>query len=440
MSGPKSSRYTLTAEQLKRILEEQERLRRELEEKAKKERECKEARAYLATTKAKVAMHLEMIQANEKRLSAGGDGSTGLHDRYRTIYSLIKRLDTICTVKANASHSTLMSSKKEAEHLLNEIVSMEGEISTETDNALMLQKIQEDSLIADGMKISFNNVGINETPEEPIFSEVVCKLEKLLSLELSHELLSEVNDAIEQAKRIESVSVMQNFSSITAEPLCKRCYTFADFAEKNKELYDTLLDKYEALCTQLCVQAKQIEFSEEGMEELKIMIVDLTCQANQDAEQTYICQSVDSVMEEMGYEVIGHRQVRKKSGKEFRSKLLTYEDGTVINITESSSGQITMEIGSADDQDRLPTANERVALRKNMESFCKDFKEIEQRLSARGVVLKSRLSMAPPEEAYAQIINFTDYELVEDYQAVATKKRASQSNSQKRMRDEGSDG
>ena len=35
MSGPKSSRYTLTAEQLKRILEEQERLRRELEEKAR---------------------------------------------------------------------------------------------------------------------------------------------------------------------------------------------------------------------------------------------------------------------------------------------------------------------------------------------------------------------------------------------------------------------
>ena len=54
MSGPKSSRYTLTAEQLKRILAEQERLRRELEEKARKERECKEARVYLATTKEKV--------------------------------------------------------------------------------------------------------------------------------------------------------------------------------------------------------------------------------------------------------------------------------------------------------------------------------------------------------------------------------------------------
>lgn len=71
MSGPKSSRYTITPEQLKRILEEQERLRRELEEKARKERECKEAKAYLAAIKTKVAGHMEMVQENEKKLRSG---------------------------------------------------------------------------------------------------------------------------------------------------------------------------------------------------------------------------------------------------------------------------------------------------------------------------------------------------------------------------------
>ena len=184
------------------------------------------------------------------------------------------------------------------------------------------------------------------------------------------------------------------------------------------------------------VQVKQVEFSEKGLSELKAEITDLECQANHDAEQAYISQSVDEVMAEMGYEVIGHRQVRKKSGKEFRSKLLTYEDGTVINVTESSNGQITMEIGGTDEKDRLPDANERVALRKTMESFCRDFHEIEERLSARGVILNSRLSMAPPEEAYAQIINLNDYELVEEYQATMSKKKATQTTSQKRMRDE----
>jgi hypothetical protein len=50
-----------------------------------------------------------------------------------------------------------------------------------------------------------------------------------------------------------------------------------------------------------------------------------------------------------------------------------------------------------------------------MERFCTDFKEIEKRLADRGVILDSRLVMAPPEEMYAQIINLSDFELVDDY-------------------------
>lgn len=436
MSGPKSSRYTLTAEQLKRILEEQERLRRELEEKARIERECKEARIYLATTKAKIARHLEMLQETEKKLSSEGSGSSTLLEKYRAAYSLGKQADALCNVKSNATHASLLSAKKEAGRLLDEIVSLAGDLITETGNVLLEQKIQEDSIIAAGMTVSFEKVGVVETTEDPIFAETTQKLEQLLFIDLSEELLAEVSSALEQAKRIESVSAMQNFASITVEPLNKKCRAFVSFAKKNRAHYEAMLDKYGALCKQMGIQANQIAFTEKGMNELKAAITDIECQANNDAEQAYISQSVDEVMAEMGYEVIGHRNVRKKSGKEFHSKLLTYEDGTVINVTESSNGQITMEIGGTDEKDRLPEANERVALRKTMESFCRDFHEIEERLSARGVILNTRLSMAPPEEAYAQIINLNDYELVEDYQTSISKKKAIQTTSKKRMKDE----
>lgn len=436
MSGPKSSRYTLTAEQLKRILEEQERLRRELEEKARKERECKEARVYLATIKSKVARHMEMVQENEKKLPSSGSDSLALQGRYQAIYSLAKQANALCDAKSNAAHATLMSAKKEAERLFDEIASMEGDVIAETDNILLAQKIQEDSAIASSMTVSFEKVGIVETIKDPIFTETTQKLEQLLSEELSEELFTEVSSALEQAKRIDNVSAMQNFSSITVAPLSKKCCAFVSFAKKNRAHYGAMLDKFEALCKQMGAQSTQIEFSEKGLRELETSIADLECQANHDAEQAYISQSVDEVMAEMGYEVIGHRQVRKKSGKEFHSKLLTYEDGTVINVTESSNGQITMEIGGTDEKDRLPDANERVALRKTMESFCRDFHEIEERLSARGVILNSRLSMAPPEEAYAQIINLNDYELLEEYHSSMSKKKLTQATSQKHMKDE----
>lgn len=435
MSGPKSSRYTLTAEQLNRILEEQERLRRELEEKARKERESKEARVYLATVKSKVTRHIEMIQENEKKLLSGGSNSSTLQARYQAIYALAKQVNVLCDAKLNATHATLMSAKKEAGRLFDEIVSLEEDAITETENILLNQKIQEDSAIASGMTISFEKVGIVETIEDPIFTDTIQTLEQLLSKELSEELFSEVSSALKQAKKIENVSAMENFSSVTVAPLSKKCRAFVSFLKKNRAQYEAMLDKYEALCNQMGVKAKQVEFSEKGLSELKTAITDLECQANHDAEQAYISQSVDEVMAEMGYEVIGHRQVRKKSGKEFRSKLLTYEDGTVINVTESSTGQITMEIGQTDEKDRLPDVNERVALRKMMESFCRDFHEIEERLSAHGVILDTRLSIAPPEEAYAQIINLNDYKLVKEYQSTMSKKKSTQATSQKLMRD-----
>ena len=436
MSGPKSSRYTITAEQLKIIREEQERIQRELEEIARKERECQEARGYLATVKTKLARYMEIIKQNEKKLPVGRSNSLALQKKYQTIYSLVKQADTLCNVGSNVAHTTLMSVKKEAAQLFNEIVSLEADLINETENLLLEQKIQEDSVIASGMTVSFEKVGVVEPMEDPIFTETTKNLERLLSEELSEEIFAEVSNALEQAKRIESVSVMQNFSSITAEPLIKRCRDFVSFAKKNRAQYDTMLDKYEALCKQIGVQAKEIELSKKGLSEVKALIADLECQANHDAEQAYISRSVDEVMAEMGYEVIGHRQVRKKSGKEFRSKLVTYEDGTVINVTESSNGQITMEIGGTDEKDRLPDANERVALRKTMESFCRDFHEIEERLSARGVICDTRLSMAPPEEAYAQIINLNDYELVEEHYTPVSKKKVTQIISQKRMKDE----
>lgn len=437
MSGPKSSRYTLTAEQQKRIIEEQERLRRELEEKARKERECKETRVYLATIKTKVARHMEMIQENEEKLPSGGNDSLTLQERYQAIYSLIKQVNALCDTKSNATYATLMGVKKEVEMIFDKIVSIEGDLITETENIVLEKKIQEDSLIASGMTVSFEKVGIVERTEDPIFTETTLKLERLLSEELSEELFAEVSGALEKAKRIESISVMQNFSSITVAPLSKKCQEFVSFAKKNRAQYNAMLDKYEALCNQMGVQAKQMTFDEKGLSELDAAVMDLECQAAHDAEQAYISQSVDEVMVEMGYEVIGHRQVHKKSGKEFHSKLLTYEDGTVINVTESSNGQITMEVGGADEKDRLPDANERVALRKTMESFCRDFHEIEERLSARGVILNNRLSMAPPEEAYAQIINLNDYELAEEYQQTTmSKKKTSQTTSGKHMRDE----
>ena len=79
MSGPKSSRYTLTAEQLKKILEEQERIRKELEEKARKERECVEAIEFLSSVKSKSDKLVSIIKNYEKKLLNKGTTVTNVN-------------------------------------------------------------------------------------------------------------------------------------------------------------------------------------------------------------------------------------------------------------------------------------------------------------------------------------------------------------------------
>ena len=167
---------------------------------------------------------------------------------------------------------------------------------------------------------------------------------------------------------------------------------------------------YEALCLSAEVEPKETRCCQAGLEMLQKEIERLQQQLAEDDERAYISQSIDEVMAEMGYDVIGQRQVHKKNGRHFTNELYAYEDGTAVNVTYADDGKITMELGGLDTDDRLPDAAEAKQLCASMEYFCDDFSEIEKRLEAKGVVLKSRLALLPPSEDYAQIINVSDYE------------------------------
>ena len=104
------------------------------------------------------------------------------------------------------------------------------------------------------------------------------------------------------------------------------------------------------------------------------------------------------------------------------NELYTYGEGTAVNVTYSSDGKIAMELGGIDATDRLPNDHETSVLCESMEQFCDDFKEIEKRLLAKGVVLASRISMLPPSAEYAQIINTTDYNMIEITDKLQAKK------------------
>lgn len=227
---------------------------------------------------------------------------------------------------------------------------------------------------------------------------------------ISDDLFARGEQAKSALEKLRDEEHLKNFAAITVMPLLADCQKEIVAYERNFEVYSQTRACYEALCLSAEVEPKETHCCQAGLEMLQKEIERLQQQLAEDDERAYISQSIDEVMAEMGYDVVGQRQVHKKNGRHFTNELYAYEDGTAVNVTYADDGKITMELGGLDTDDRLPDAAEAKRLCESMESFCDDFSEIEKRLEAKGVVLKSRLALLPPSEDYAQIINVSDYQ------------------------------
>ena len=169
-------------------------------------------------------------------------------------------------------------------------------------------------------------------------------------------------------------------------------------------------------------EANTYTYSEEAFAEMEEEIERLEIAIVRMQEQDYVSECVDQVMTEMGYDLIGSREVvKKKTGKRFRNELFTFNEGTAVNVTYSSDGQISMELGGIAREDRIPSQEETEMLTQDMQTFCGEFAEFERRLKAKGVVINRRIALSPPSAEYAAIINVSDYDVAEGTQITEMK-------------------
>lgn len=253
---------------------------------------------------------------------------------------------------------------------------------------------------------------------------------------LPTELVSELTASLAKIDTIDDEAFLKNYSSVTVIPLLKRCKQYLNEYMTCHEEFEKLYAEYLALCELYFYVAQEYPCCSASIEILKAEIKRIKETVDADDEQAYISDCLDEAMEEMGYTVIGSREVTKKNGKHFRNELYTYGEGTAVNVTYSSDGKIAMELGGIDATDRLPDNHETSVLCDSMEQFCDDFKEIEKRLLAKGVVLADRISLLPPSAEYAQIINTTDYQMTETTEALQIKKQRRTATKRKALRKE----
>lgn len=430
MSGPKTSRYTLTAEQ-RRILTEQRKLERR---KSVASENIKRNNKRLLQIGSMFSMAKQV--SIELLSRCGNDG--GFADKLMELESVIAPVAPLISKTDKNDVNFLENTAKEVSERLSKAEKIATELSAiSTKNEVELHA----SLSADidkGFSTSFADIQtVSRTSISDSRAEIRIKLIKMKNNHnLPIALSSEVDVALDKLEAIDNDIFLKNFSSITITPLLKRCSQYLSEFEECHEEFEALYTEYLALCELYYFVAQEYICCNASIETLKAEIQRIKETVAKDDEQAYISDCLDEVMEEMGYTVIGSRKVTKKNGKRFRNELYTYGEGTAVNVTYSSDGRITMELGGIDATDRLPNDYETSVLCESMEHFCDDFKEIEKRLLAKGVVLVDRISLLPPDADYAQIINTTDYQMIEKADKLQTKKQRKATTKRKALRRE----
>ncbi len=419
MSGPKSTRYTLTPEQ-RRILAEV----RERERKTRRELDrLQQNKSEIATLKNNLEIAIKNVDMLVERIGAGKEDQAYIHASLAEIREVIQEAGIMNEQSGleklqfiNAKIQTVVKSAKKAKALY------EGK-SKEIANRL---STDIDDSISAGMMIR-----VDEAIMKPLSHLEVQhkKIDELLNsvqvLSISRKLQEECMEIRRKAYEITNDGFIDNYFAMTVLPFVKKCKRYDEQLAEYGEEFEELTSKHRYYSEYLGLPVVQFVFSMNKIETLKQEVNELEHQCEQLEEQRHISESLDEVMREMGYHVVGSREVVKKSGRKFRNELYHFSEGAVVNITYAANGQISMELGGVDTCDREPSEAECVALCDEMSEFCGDFQEIEKRLKEKGVILANRISMLPPVEEYAQIINISDYEMTEEVDAfeVVSKKQ-----------------
>ena len=414
MSGPKSARYTLTPEQ-RRILAEA----RERERKTKRELDkLQQHRGELASLKERLVATTTSIDMLVDRVGDGNEVQQSIRNSITQIKAIIQESAGLSMQSGLENLKAFNSKAKTVEENARKLV-VQYENQSNEINAILSKNIENS--ITGGMSIRIDDEIVKpQSHLESQKAKIKDVLHEIQSLNISSDLQKEGIAILKRAQEITDDSFIDNYYAMTVLPYIKRCKAYEEQIKEYGEEFDELVSKHRYYSECLGMPVISFTFSMDSLNSLRHEVAKMESLSAKIEEQQYISESLDQVMRDMGYNVVGSREVVKKSGRKFRNELYHFSEGSVVNVTYAANGQISIELGGVDTCDREPSEEESSVLCDEMVEFCDEFPEIERRLKEKGVVLMNRISMLPPAEEYAQIINVSDFNMTEKVDVLET--------------------
>ena len=242
MSGPKTSRYTLTAEQ-RRILAEQRKMER------------------------RKAVATETIKKTQKRLlQIGGMFGTDKHIAAELIArtgsdnglgALMTELDTIISpmqsLASRTNYEDVSSVESTAAKMKESLTNAEklarriAAISVKNEMGL---KTNLQAAIDEGFATSFADIKeITEIPSSTLREYAVQKLHELRTISmLPQAYIHEIDEALARIENISNEIFLKNLIALTVNPLIKKIKLYVAEYEECQAEFEALNSEYTALC------------------------------------------------------------------------------------------------------------------------------------------------------------------------------------------------
>lgn len=433
MSGPKVSQYDL-AQQRKREQERKERERQQRE--AEKERRRLEAeRERQRKIEEEINKRCKALDKKGKEMDSSLSSASKMIEQEKKRNQerekeLASRQQEVVEVREKVIRAEDMTKTENFDDILEE-ARKQVENSEETKADLeefikeLVQEKQEKHSLVDVYLTE------NQKEEEKEKSTEELEFEKLLfSMEEEYEEI--VNDRaffrFHKDRVVQFEETCKRQQEYRSYQILREVY-FGEFnkIKKTREKWHKALEtwrepfeeayiQYRASCNLLGRKPEHFYLNPETVEEDIRLLNQKTKELQEEnlriQESMEVTRIFNEVMEEMGYQVLGTKDITKKSGGKVHNAVFSYGEGSGIHVVDNGE-RITMEIVGLDDGNRDISPEEKEYLEEEQVHFCESFHEIEKELEKRGVVLKQRVRMMPPSQEYSTIMSMENYTMTE---------------------------
>lgn len=435
MSGPKGSSYSIEqqrraemerkererqqreAERERKRLEEERERQRKIEEEVR--RKCKALEEQSKSMQKALASSLQTIEQEQKRQQERAKALTASVSKVE-----IKRESVI---DADALSKTVDFSE------LMEQVKKDMEVPEE--NREELEAFVEELLREQSQPHSLVDAYLADVPEQP--EEMIEKTPEIQEFE---QLLFSMEEEYKEIVSDRAFFRYHKDRIIRFEEVCKRQQEYRSYPilrevyygeftkikkardkwhkkyETWKEPFEEAYIQYRAMCNIMGRKPEHYYLNPETVEEDIKALNEKTEKLREEnmcmQESLEITKIFNEVMEEMGYQVLATKDIKKKSGGKVQNTVFSYGEGSGIHVMDSGS-RITMEIVGLDDGNGSITEEDKEYLEDEQVHFCESFHEIEKELTKRGVVLNQRIRMLPPSKEYSTIMDMEGYTVTE---------------------------